>query len=380
MERLGIRTRVAVPARVARRIEPQETSKLPRRITGGPSICWKSNTRHWRNGSRFPSSTGSGVPLMTSLRCKSSTASGRNLGLEFAERGRARTLLDSVDNAGPGSRVTVATSRERLPRGTALLYYASTDRALVSWVITRDSVGFATHPLSKVALVDLTSSYRRTLQQGDSLPRIKTLSAQLYDTLVRPQHERLVHVGTIIVVPDGPLHDVPFAGLLNQQTGRFLVEDFEIGFAASAATFARASEQFGRRQTSGQNRMLVVGNPLLRDKNNRTVPTLPEAEAEAAAVSRFFKQSQLLVGAQATKRRFLEAATEADLIHFAGHAISNPAHPLLSRLLLAAESPSESGVLFGHELQRARFPRVRLVWYWPGVQPPVAACNVGKVS
>jgi CHAT domain-containing protein len=78
-------------------------------------------------------------------------------------------------------------------------------------------------------------------------------------------------------------------------------------------------------------------------------------------VAAFFKPVQLLVGADATKQRFLTEAARADLIHFAGHAISNPGHPLLSRLLLAPDASSDSGSLFGHELQHADFSRARLV-------------------
>jgi CHAT domain-containing protein len=284
-----------------------------------------------------------------------------DIGLEFAERGRARTLLDTLEDSGDRPRPTVAYLRHQLPSGTALLYFSSTERALLSWVIARNEVTFAIHPISKAALSDLVTGYRRALQQRESAPNFRDLSSRLYEALLRPQEAPLAQAKTVVVIPDGALHDLPFASLLDARTGRFFVEDHEVGFAPSAAIFAQASEQFRRRQTADRNRMLVVGNPLVHGEDNRLLPSLPSAEAEATAISRVFRHVLLLLGAEATKQRFLKEAPEADVIHFAGHAISNPEHPLLSRLLLASDSPSESGTLFGHELQQVRFPRTRVV-------------------
>jgi CHAT domain-containing protein len=87
---------------------------------------------------------------------------------------------------------------------------------------------------------------------------------------------------------------------------------------------------------------------------------LPDAEQEATEIAALYPDSELLIEADATKGRFLDAAGAHDVVHFAGHAVSNDDYPGLSRLLLAGVGESARS-LFAHEIAAMHFDRTRLV-------------------
>jgi CHAT domain-containing protein len=72
-----------------------------------------------------------------------------------------------------------------------------------------------------------------------------------------------------------------------------------------------------------------------------------------------YPASKPLIGPQATKEAFLRWASEARMIHFAGHAASSPGTPLDSSLVLAGQG--EGGRLTVVEIERARLRGVELV-------------------
>jgi CHAT domain-containing protein len=116
--------------------------------------------------------------------------------------------------------------------------------------------------------------------------------------------------------------------------------------------------------------LLAVGNP---SPAGESLPNLPFAEAEARLVARLYAHSELLVGSQATKDRFLSSCSKAEVVHYAGHAKSNSELPERAALFLA-EAGRNDGVLRAGEIEKVDLHNVRLV--------VLAACgsNVGRFS
>jgi CHAT domain-containing protein len=81
-----------------------------------------------------------------------------------------------------------------------------------------------------------------------------------------------------------------------------------------------------------------------------------------------YPNSELLLDTDATKAPFLDAARAHDVVHFAGHGVSNDDYPGLSRLLFAGAGES-SRSLFAHEIAKMHFDRTQLV--------VLAACRTG---
>ncbi|MEM7245834.1 MAG: CHAT domain-containing tetratricopeptide repeat protein, partial [Acidobacteriota bacterium] len=123
-------------------------------------------------------------------------------------------------------------------------------------------------------------------------------------------------VGRVLVVPDGPLHVLPFETLA--RSDRLLVETHEVALVPSATTLA-----WLRRETEGHDGELFVGlaDPVPTSDDPR-FPPLPHARAEVARIAALFPADRAMVleGAEAT-RTALEGRPLDRLraLHFATH-------------------------------------------------------------
>jgi CHAT domain-containing protein len=304
------------------------------------------------------------IGLQTHERHKTDAA------LEYAERGRARALLDAVEGGGTPLVRNPLDLRLLLPARTAVLYFAVLDGVVLSWLIAPQRVVFVERRISRSELSSLIVSFRQAIGQTATFEDARTQSAWLYDLLISPHEASLPSQTTLIIVPDGSLHELPFAALFNPRTRRFLVQDHAIAVAPSATMLERMSTQLTRRAAGPATRALVIGNPESRQSKGQPLPSLPDAQAEARAIATMYDHVDLVTGSMATKHQLLTAAVDADVVHFAGHAIANPQHPLLSRLLLTPVAGDDDGNLFAYELESANLPRTRLV--------VLAACSTAR--
>ena len=270
--------------------------------------------------------------------------------LRFAERARARTLLEQVDG---GSAVPPAPAEVRtvLSPHTALVYYASLDDRLLIWILTRDAEQFVSMPTRQADLARLVERWRSTSAADDKASTLKSM----YDVLIRPVESHLSGRTSLVVVPDGVLHAVPFAALTRRETGRYLVEHHALEIAPSLTMFMRTANS-GDVKARPLESALVVGNP----RADTAAPTLPDAEREARDIAALYDKRELLVDDEASKARFVERAPDFDVVHFAGHGVSNDEYPALSRLLLAGPSESSRSLL-AHEISAMRLTRTNLV-------------------
>jgi CHAT domain-containing protein len=293
--------------------------------------------------------------------------------LDFAERGRARLLL-SASSVTAGAPLTSAGIVERIPGGVALLYFTVLDDRVLTWVATPGELRMVSTSVSARDLADRVEAYRRRLQRGGSAEAEQDrsrLSMEIHDLLIRPVRDSLAGIETLILLPDKGLHRLPFAALVDRETGRFLVEDFRLAVSPSASFLLRARDDGTPHR--GVKRALVVGDPAFDRETFDYLPALPGAAAEAAAVAREYGEAAtLLTGADATKSRFLDALGGSDLVHFAGHALPDERHPERSRLLLAAGP--DGGEVFADDLDRRELAGIHLI--------VLAACGTatGRVS
>jgi CHAT domain-containing protein len=168
-------------------------------------------------------------------------------------------------------------------------------------------------------------------------------------------------VHELIVVPDTQLDGLPFAALVDPESGRFLIEQRTIEVAPSVATFLSANAR-ARRLTNAQPSVLVVSNSRPDREFYPDLPPLDSAAEEARRVGQFYARRKLLLEERATRDALLEHAGTYDVLHFAGHAVVNPVDPSRSSLALARlPGSAHPGALFAYELSQARFDHTRLV-------------------
>ena len=177
--------------------------------------------------------------------------------LEVTELGRARP--------GAGATVDWAASQlddlaRTLPAKSAVLYYAPLKDRLLGWVITPDKRRMFEQPIDADALAALVRNMDRLIQDSSDSAAFRTSAAHLYDVLVSAAAPELRAVDRLIVVPAGPLEQLPFAALLDRNTGHYLLQDYVVQMVPSAAAFVRASSD-RRVARKGLPTVLAIGDP-----------------------------------------------------------------------------------------------------------------------
>jgi CHAT domain-containing protein len=285
--------------------------------------------------------------------------------LDYVERARARSLLDRL-GALPSARraerdrrpLGAEEIRRAVPPGEVLVEYAVLDDVLLAWSIRGSGIVPVRVKVGRDELARRVGELRRAIAAGTSGRAADPLS-RLYDLLVRPL-PTLAPGESVVFVPDGSLHSVPFAALRDRASGRYLVEEHAVGVAPSATAFAHCLRRDGAIDRAAEPDALIVSQPTFDRTLFSQLADLPGTAREAEGVARLYPRHEILGGPAATKAAVLAALGRHAVIELAGHSLVNPEFPLLSRLALAPGA-GDSGSLYAHELYGLRLPRTRLV-------------------
>jgi CHAT domain-containing protein len=168
---------------------------------------------------------------------------------------------------------------------------------------------------------------------------------ELYDLLIQPIRGALPKGGDhlLTIVPHGPLFELSFAAL-NDAGGRFLLEDYRLHYAPSAATL----EFTARHATPAtpSSRYLFIANPAEPPgPGAQPLATLPGAEREVRAVSQLFaaRRTTTLTGRAATESAIRGAIGGYRVVHFATHGLVSSDNPFDSYLALAPGARDSGG-------------------------------------
>ncbi|XP_031556509.1 tetratricopeptide repeat protein 28-like [Actinia tenebrosa] len=136
----------------------------------------------------------------------------------------------------------------------------------------------------------------------------------------------------VVIIPDGPLYQVPFPALQDPRTGKYLSETKRIRLAPSLATL-KHFEDFPTDQTSDA-KPLIIGNPLvgkvMMDGEEQDIDGLLGAQAEAIVIA-YKLGVKPLIGEAATKQAVLEKLQKGvSVVHIAAHGILSKATIVLA--------------------------------------------------
>jgi CHAT domain-containing protein len=238
-------------------------------------------------------------------------------------------------------------------RDAAILYYVSLPNELATWAFTPSGTYFHLQALPSADIERMVNELERAMTSSDGVAFARIAGA-LYARLVAPLHDRVETQRVLIVVPDGALNAVPFAGLPHRGGG-FMNDHHAL---AQSPSLRLACAALRRHSIIGDGPVLIVGDPAGAERDS--LSRLPYAREEARRVATSYESALELTGVDASKLRFLNELTKARMVHFAGHAIVNPVHWSLSRLVLSDGSEG-SASLFAYEIEGLNLSSIDLV-------------------
>lgn len=268
--------------------------------------------------------------------------------LATSERWRRTSIFPS--SISPGADFDVHHVVQHVPSDVVIVEYLVLRGRLLVVAITRLGVTVERIRVSNEVLgnaaAGFTSDVRAEKFDADR-------AHDLYRMLIAPIAGAMAGASTLVVVADPPVDAIPFAALLNPQ-GRFLIEDLSIVFASGAGAFVDATRH---GPLSRHPKVVIVGNPS-PDQHLFPLVPLAGAEDEAVDVAKLYGVRPLL-GRDATKAHVLADMKDAEVIHVASHAVTNPTNPRESFLVLST-ADRNSGALYLHEIAELSLNKVKV--------------------
>jgi CHAT domain-containing protein len=280
----------------------------------------------------------------------------------FADRLRARALWDAVT---PSSGEIRELQRQSLADGEAVLSFLVLPDRILGWLVRADAVAGFEVPIGRAELEDLVQGFRRAAR-GDEPEELLRLRRRLSDLLLSQVRSNLGGLERLIVVPDGPLEELPFA-TLEGAGGGYLVESSAVTTVPAAALYPILSSRAQRPTTLS--RWLLVADPA---HSTTAFPALGRMTAGGSLIERQSRgrgrDVKVLTGEAATPAAFLKAAQDADVVVYLGHALAPTAFSTRAGLVLA---PGEGdGLLHMRDVRFADQAHPRLVI--------LAGCGTGR--
>lgn len=270
---------------------------------------------------------------------------------------------------GEAPPITAEEAARLLPNAqTALLEYVVTEEKTFIFALTTERK-LQVYPLSITAkdLRTRTESFRQQLARRD--PEFGAAARELYDLLVKPAAKQLRGKTALVIVPDGPLWDLPFQAL-QPAAGRYLIERQSISYTPSL-TVLREMTRARSKRSNRPPTLLAFGNPTLgqatvsRAKTtlmDETFEPLPDAEDQVRKLAQLYgpRRGKVYIGTEAREERAKAEAAQHRILHLATHGVLNNASPLYSHLLLAqtegeakeVSDAKEDGLLEAWELMK----------------------------
>lgn len=265
--------------------------------------------------------------------------------------------------------ITLAQVQQRMPARTALLGFLASDDALrVLVVASGHPPRLLRLPLPRASLAAEVAALRaRVLARVDaSDPALQRQARRLYAILLAPVAKELRGQRQLLLAPDGPLHELPWAALHDGR--RWLIERHALAIVDTLSDTPHAAAKAGDLLLG----VADAGDAALPASAQRAGPLapLPFARVEIAALGRVDGRLSTLVGEEATETLVRERLAQAGIAHFAVHAWLNVEQPLQSALMLRpGDSGSDDGLLQAFEIAGLRTP-ARLV--------VLSGCDTGR--
>jgi CHAT domain-containing protein/tetratricopeptide (TPR) repeat protein len=273
--------------------------------------------------------------------------------LEHLERGRL-SLTRGAGRTRDGDHAIPA-----MPEGQTAVSYLLAGDTLLAWIVRPAGVELVRSMVDGDDLARTIELVRASLELGAGEETLESGLARLHDWLIAPVRGRLGDgISRMVVVADGAIAGVPFPALINRDSARYLIEDYELRIASSLRDVA-GSDPAGaipaREATA-----VFMGNPGAGSDTRGFAP-LPGSAEEVRTLAALYTEPRVVMGDSITASTVTRALQRSEIFHFAGHAVFDDARPELSFLVTAPGPDGEPDRLPAVALHGLDLRHVRLV-------------------
>jgi CHAT domain-containing protein len=288
----------------------------------------------------------------------------------------------------------VAGTQAVLDPGTVLLSYWVTKETTFLFVVqpvqrvvkNAAAVSVFTIPLGQAALREQVTAFRNVIQRparsGDdagSSSAAMQHGARLFEQLIAPAERFVAAANRVLISPDGPLHSLPFAALVdaptravNQRRGsaerkaRYFIEAKPLHTIVSATVYAELKKARPAPPTPtnrSATTLVAFGDPQypagVREANPQAVENtelramrrrgyelapLPASRIEVETIAALYgDRASKYLGVEATEERAKTIGMHARYLHFATHGLVDERFPLNSALALTIPEQPAAG-------------------------------------
>lgn len=227
-----------------------------------------------------------------------------------------------------------------------LIEYLVADSSTIAFVVTPDTAVALVLDIGREPLADLVRFSRGVIARGDQAG-----PGDLWRSPLQRLHQHLIGPierggwldgrESLIIVPHGELHYLPFQALMRPKDQTFLAQRYAVSYAPSASVWLGVMERVARP--------LGPAGPTVLAMAPR-VDQLPGSRYEVELIGRLFgDEAEVFVGHQASEEVLRTEAPRFDIVHLATYGVLNKANPLFSFVELAPIG-DEAGVLEVHEI------------------------------
>jgi CHAT domain-containing protein len=247
--------------------------------------------------------------------------------LEFADRAKSMTLREYLETSAEpaikrrqrrASWSRHAGISEPLPPGIVTLEYFLTSDQLFAFVSGSHGTEAVSLNVPSSELESTVEKYLESIKTNDR-DSFAALSLSLYQTLIAPLLPKLesADVRTLVILPDGVLHLLPFVSLMDS-SGHYLLEKFAVSYAPSRSVLNYCLSIHKAKQLTPENSILLMDG----------TSNLTGASQELAHLAGLYATSNRRV-TSADISSLGSCVNGYEIIHFSGHASIQSGRPRL---------------------------------------------------